>query len=61
MIGRPQLIAQRRVEAKVMVGAEEQIGERTKMAYPLRVAASDATIVGVMVDSRYIIGIDMTA
>ena len=32
MIGRPQLIAQRRVEAKVMVGAEEQIGERTKMA-----------------------------
>ena len=32
MIGIPQLRAQRREVASVIVGAEEQIGERTKMA-----------------------------
>lgn len=58
MIGNPQLRVQSSEVAMAIVGSELwQIGDRRKMAYALRVVASDVIRVGVIVENRYIVGI----
>ena len=47
--------------ARVIVGAEVQNGAKTNTAKLLRVAASAVGSVGVTVESRYIVGIEIIA
>ena len=61
IIGNPQLRAQRSEVARVMVGVEVQNGAKTNTAKLLRVAASAVGSVGVTVESRYIVGIEIIA